>query len=111
MSQNDPFTTPRTLPESFISEHYSQHHLMAALNIDEPTFWGLYVSGRIPRGVSLMALVGVPLVVWPMPLIDEWFRQGCQPERGAIELENHVLHSLLDACKDEGIVFPDPELN
>lgn len=97
---------PQPIPDVFLDGHYCQHHAMAALQIDEPTFWAAYVSGRIPRGVSLMALTGVPLIVWPKDVLDEWNRNGRQPEAGAIELENRVLHSLMDAYESVGVEFP-----
>jgi len=96
---------PQPIPEQFLDEHYCQHHVMAACGFDEPTFWAMYVSGRIPRGVSLMALCGVPLIVWPKQVLDDWHRDGCQPEQGALELENQVLHSLKDAYEAEGVVW------
>lgn len=109
----DRLNSPQPIPEAFLNKHYCQHHLMAAMGIDEPTFWGLYVSGRIPRGVSLMALTSQPLVCWPRHILDTWNNLGRPPKRGALELENEVLHSLMDAFRDEGVEFPTcpPVLN
>jgi hypothetical protein len=97
---------PISIPETFLDAHYSQSHLMAALQIGEPEFWGMYVTGKIPRGYSLMALTGVPIVVWPKRILDQWNANGRPAEPGAAELENEILHSLMTACEAEGITFP-----
>lgn len=104
---------PQTIPETFLDQHYCQAHVMHALEMTEPEFWAAYVAGEIPRGVSLMALTGVPLIVWPKDVLDEWNRNGRPPEVGALELQNRVLHALKDAFEEAGCVFPDKlvELN
>ncbi len=114
--ETSPLYQQQTIPESFLDGHYSQMHVAEALGIDEPEFWGLYVAGLIPRGVSLMALTGIPLIVWPRELLDEWNRTGRPAEPGALELQSQVLHSLIAAFEAAGIEFPSyppcgPELN
>lgn len=97
---------PRAIPEAFLESHYSQWHVMEALGMDEPEFWAAYAQGLIPRGASLMALTGVPLIVWPKALLDEWNKNGRPAEPGALELQNQVLHSLIEAYEGEGLQFP-----
>lgn len=98
---------PQPLPLAFIDSHYCQHHLMHALGVDEPEFWAMYVSGLIPRGCSLMHLTGVPLIVWPKHVLDNWNAAGRPAEPGSLELMNEVLQSLIQAYRDAGAVFPD----
>lgn len=105
--QQQPLHEPMSIPEQFIEQHYCQEHVMRAMEWDEPTFWAAYVNGGVPRGVNLMPLVGVPLIVWPKRILDEWFTQGCPQEPGAAELLNEVLQSLKAACESEGVIFPD----
>ncbi len=100
---------PQSIPQTFLDQHYCQEHVMHSLEMTEPEFWAAYVAGAIPRGVSLMALTGVPLIVWPVHVLDEWVRNGKPPEPGALELQNEVLHALLDAYRAEGCVFPDEQ--
>lgn len=100
---------PQSIPQTFLDGHYSQFHVMESMGMTEPEFWGAYVAGLIPRGVSLMALTGIPLIVWPCDVLDEWNRNGCPPEVGALELQNRVLHALKDAYAAAGCVFPDKQ--
>jgi len=106
MKTNIDLDQPRTIPQSFLDAHYCQSHVMHALEMQEPEFWAAYVAGLIPRGVSLMALTGVPLIVWPKSLLDEWNANGRQPEAGTLELQSQVLHSLMEAFEADGVQFP-----
>ena len=105
--QTEHLHRPISIPAAFWEEHMPHDAVCRYFGWDEQEFFLRYTSHQLPHGVNLQPICGIPFIVFRLADLIAWEEAGCPPQPGSAELRSEVLHSLIDACRAEGVAFPD----